>query len=457
MADRVGARLRSLSHATLLEIITQQAGASEDALRIAESFAKSLIPAPECMCEVLLSQDLLPHILSRVPNRSHICKATCKTWRRGWKDTLVRRRSALRLAPLNPWSAETICSFAALDGDRLLVLWEDRGGKERLSIVDQQLRGSQGSVEVDMPGDINRLTVGNDSLYISHDSGVRRISLEGPCALAAHRVLATFEEDGRMLYEMLLSPDGKLLFAANMPDRPDEPIIAFDALSLRVRSEFGRSAFGQQAGAYAFGLAVMHTELFAGHQDANRIHAFTLEGQHTRTIRGEWSAPQDLCSINERLFLAATAATAAEAGSSEAGAIFEIGADGRVLQTFQHQAMLPRCDMLRSMMSRYTHVTACPIGDAWNRDGQVWRAARRLAKSAARPSGGTAATDCSAGGELRPDFVFEGQDRRGGGASAMSRITVDALLYKISCVHIRVQFVVVDLGPVTCERELTVC
>ncbi|EOD22920.1 hypothetical protein EMIHUDRAFT_432081 [Emiliania huxleyi CCMP1516] len=125
-----------------------------------------------------------------------------------------------------------------------------------------------------------------------------------------------------------------------MPDRPDEPIIAFDALSLRVRSEFGRSAFGQQAGAYAFGLAVMHTELFAGHQDANRIHAFTLEGQHTRTIRGEWSAPQDLCSINERLFLAATAATAAEAGSSEAGAIFEIGADGRVLQTFQHQAML---------------------------------------------------------------------------------------------------------------------
>ena len=59
------------------------AGAPRDALRHAAA------PA-----EVLLSPDLAPHIRAQLPTKKHAVKGTCRTWRRGWKETLKKRERA---------------------------------------------------------------------------------------------------------------------------------------------------------------------------------------------------------------------------------------------------------------------------------------------------------------------------------------------------------------------------
>ena len=88
----------------LCAIIEAQAGASAAALRVAEEHAVRLAEQPEwILSEVLLSPDLVPHILPRpaaetkdarsTPSRH---KGTCRAWRRGWKETLAKRERPRR-------------------------------------------------------------------------------------------------------------------------------------------------------------------------------------------------------------------------------------------------------------------------------------------------------------------------------------------------------------------------
>ena len=47
--------------------------------------------SPAVLSEVLLSPDLVPHILAQLPTNAHAVKGTCRAWRRGWKETLAKR------------------------------------------------------------------------------------------------------------------------------------------------------------------------------------------------------------------------------------------------------------------------------------------------------------------------------------------------------------------------------
>ena len=61
-------------------------------MRVAEEHAARLVEQPEwVLSKVLLSPDLAPHILAQLPTKEHAAKGTCRAWRRGWKQTLVRR------------------------------------------------------------------------------------------------------------------------------------------------------------------------------------------------------------------------------------------------------------------------------------------------------------------------------------------------------------------------------
>ena len=91
-ARRIGARVAGLSPAQLCAIIEAQAGESDAALRLAEEHAARLLEQPErILSEVLRSPDLVPHILAQLPAKAHAAKGTCRAWRRGWKQTLVKR------------------------------------------------------------------------------------------------------------------------------------------------------------------------------------------------------------------------------------------------------------------------------------------------------------------------------------------------------------------------------
>ena len=91
-SHRIGARVSRLSPAQLCAIIEAQAGASDAALRVAEEHAARLVEQPESVLSVLLSPDLAPHILARLPAKEHAAKATCRAWYRGWKARRERPR-----------------------------------------------------------------------------------------------------------------------------------------------------------------------------------------------------------------------------------------------------------------------------------------------------------------------------------------------------------------------------
>ncbi|EOD28699.1 hypothetical protein EMIHUDRAFT_234663 [Emiliania huxleyi CCMP1516] len=90
-SHRIGARVAGLSPAQLCAIIEAQAGASDAALRVAEEHAARLVEQPESVLSVLLSPDLVPHILAQLPTTEHAAKGTCRAWRSGWKETLKKR------------------------------------------------------------------------------------------------------------------------------------------------------------------------------------------------------------------------------------------------------------------------------------------------------------------------------------------------------------------------------
>jgi len=62
------------------------------------------------LSEVLLSPDLVPHILAQLPIKEHAAKGTCRAWCRGWKETLVRRERPRLLV---------IGGYNSNDGERL--------------------------------------------------------------------------------------------------------------------------------------------------------------------------------------------------------------------------------------------------------------------------------------------------------------------------------------------------
>ena len=73
-------------------------------MRVAEEHAARLVEQPEwVLSEVLLSPDLVPHILAQLPTKDHAAKGTCRAWRRGWKETLKKRERQRVLVIADRW------------------------------------------------------------------------------------------------------------------------------------------------------------------------------------------------------------------------------------------------------------------------------------------------------------------------------------------------------------------
>ncbi|EOD27968.1 hypothetical protein EMIHUDRAFT_254208 [Emiliania huxleyi CCMP1516] len=75
---RIGARLSGLSPEQLVAFIDEQAPLwSAAAMRVAEEHVARLVEQPEwVLSEVLLSPDLVPHILAQLPTKEHAAKGT---------------------------------------------------------------------------------------------------------------------------------------------------------------------------------------------------------------------------------------------------------------------------------------------------------------------------------------------------------------------------------------------
>ena len=99
LTSRLAARLSELSHAQLLEIAVAGCEAfPEDASRAEATLAEHKPLANKFVEGVLLSRDLVPHILESLQLEDGAAAAVCSMWTEGWKATSDGRRRLTRVA-----------------------------------------------------------------------------------------------------------------------------------------------------------------------------------------------------------------------------------------------------------------------------------------------------------------------------------------------------------------------
>ena len=334
MARAIALRLVELSHAQLLEIAVAGCEASPEVTNHAEAILAANNPlAQRLVEEVLLSSDLAPHVLARLPLEDSAAAAVCSLWADGWKATREGHGRLTRVAFDLPAGVLEDChGMAAIPGndeklavcsdDKVIIL--DRSMRVVTSITDVRTDVHEAGGYVQISGSI---TADEQSIYIAEslagevgDGGGRwpilRITHDG-------KELARCEDpngcglgrNGRCV----VAPGGLLFckgFAHERTENQDE-IFALDAHSLQLRYRFGKSLFGSCSAASdwpsgvgphlgqdsACGLAVVGEELFVCDMMNDRLQVFSLAGEHRRSITGGWKQPSSLCVIKDRLYL----------------------------------------------------------------------------------------------------------------------------------------------------------
>jgi len=97
--SRVAARLADLSHAQLLEIAAAGCEASAEVMNRADAILAAHKPLAQWAVEgVLLSSDLVPHLLAPLQLEDGAAAAVCSRWAEGWKATSEGRRRLRKVA-----------------------------------------------------------------------------------------------------------------------------------------------------------------------------------------------------------------------------------------------------------------------------------------------------------------------------------------------------------------------
>ena len=292
-SPRLAARLSELSHAQLLEIAVAGCEASpEDASR-AEATLAAHKPLAERLVEgVLLSSDLVPHILAPLQLEDGAAAAVCSLWVEGWRATSEGRRRLTRVAfNLPPELLIKLNDMAVIPGhnEQLVV-----SAGHTMHVLDRSMR-----TVTSFTGDehvMKGITADERSIYATRDSvdSVVRLTHDGS-------EVYTYEDPVDYAGHCPVLAPGGLLFCVRYDEEEDEQqdeIIALDAKSLQLRYRFGKSLLKG-----ASGLAVVGEELFVCDTKNDRLQVFSLAGEHRRSITGEWKRPVGLCAVKDRLYL----------------------------------------------------------------------------------------------------------------------------------------------------------
>ena len=294
---RVKPRLEHLTRAQLLDLAAEQAGATAAGMRLADAHLAEHAPVPEwAVANVLLSNDLLPHVMQTLGVDDLAAMRVCKGWRACWRATLVPRRILHPAGP--PFVVHHVGErMVAIDGDRLASV----AAAGHLTLWNRQLEElPEPEVKLAEHDDVYFAT-GNSSLYVSgHTSilsaggAISRYSLDDFALLASNESFRT------LLFDMCVA--NGLVFAV-LYEASDEgnALAAFDADSLEFRFDFGSVELFSGNGPY--GLAAHGDELFACDLYHDCLHVFSFTGEHRRTVRGDFWRPLFICFANDRLYL----------------------------------------------------------------------------------------------------------------------------------------------------------
>ena len=290
--SRLTARLFDLSHAQLLEIAVAGCEASTEVKNRAEAILAAHKPLAQWAVEgVLLSSDLVPHLLAPLQLKDGAAAAVCSQWADSWKATSEGRRRLTRVAfdfPQDLLGTESFSMAVIPGGDEQLAVKSD-------SVVRILARDMSSSTSFEVPGGHDDVAASEQFLYTTK-GGQYRLR----CLTHDGTEVASYEDhQEKCIYSPVLGPGG-LLFCvlSDEADYTQDEIIALDAQTMQPRHRFGLSLLSN-----AFGMAVVGEELFVCEKDNDRLQVFSLAGEHRRSIMGEWVRPVALCLVDDRLYL----------------------------------------------------------------------------------------------------------------------------------------------------------
>ena len=290
--SRIALRLAELSHAQLLEIAAAGCKASADVKNRADAILAAHKPLPQWAVEgVLLSSDLVPHLLAPLQLKDGAVAAVCSRWADSWKATSEGRRRLTRVAFDFPRDLlfdvlGTFGSFCLIPGgDELIVR---SGSTVRVLARDMAILSS-----FELPAIDGNIAVSEQFFYVTDSDGeVRSLTHDGT-------EVASYEDPEKMILCPIPAP-GDILFCilSDLDDNALDEIVALDAQTLQPRYRLGLSMLK-----HASGLVLVGEELFLCDCDNDRLQVFSLAGEHRRSITGDWKRPIALCFVKDRLYL----------------------------------------------------------------------------------------------------------------------------------------------------------
>ena len=291
--SRLAARLFDLSHAQLLEIAAAGCEASIEVMNRADAILAAHKPLPQWAVEgVLLSSDLVPHLLAPLELEDGAAAAVCSRWAGGWVATSEGRRHLTRVAFDFP--PELLDTRAAASFSIAVI----PGGDERLVVrsgsnVRILPRDMSSATSFELPTKAGDVAAGEQFLYTTGtNTDVISLTYDGV-------EVASYIDPDKTVYSPVLAPGGLLFCALSAEgNEKEDEIIALDALTMEPRYRFGLSMLN-----HGCGLVVMDEELLVCDRDNHRIQVFSLAGEHRRSITGEWKRPIALCFVKDRLYL----------------------------------------------------------------------------------------------------------------------------------------------------------
>ena len=328
-SSRLSLRLGQLPHDVLADLAARLCSDSPALQAIAEECMAAHKPLSHELVErVLLSPDLVPSILGPLETEDWAAAAVCSQWLAGWQATNEPRRR-LKQVPLE--LPEEIDDTGELlvtgtPGGRLVVL----GGDGVVRILDRSMRVLQ-TVAGEYYGAI---AVSEASIYDVQFGEQGHIE-EVLCRFShAGTLEADYQLEGCAFACPLLA-GGLLMCAAwnynEEGNGEQDEIIALDAQTLQLRHRFGLGLLNNPQQ-----MCVAAGELFVCDAYNARLQVFSLTGEHRRSITGEWTLPQHLCCVKDRLYLVEQYIDGDEAYESQGRRILVLSLQGDVLQVVTH-------------------------------------------------------------------------------------------------------------------------
>lgn len=353
----MAACLDKLSHEQLLAIAAAGCEASGGVQKIADAFVR--LHLGDAAASVMLSIDLVPHLLAPLGPCDGAAAAVCKLWAKAWKDTGEFRRYLTKVAfkfnfPHDVLGASFVPNTAVpyQHGNHDISMAVVSGDDTRAPFLVVRYGNTVSIVKQDMTCDDHFLVPSASGDIAANHDFIWVVNILEEISFIECRTLGgiivgkwdVVDEDSiREIAFPVVAPD-QLLFCVIFDDGDDtyyDKIAALNAMTLELLFTFGlHSSEAPEASDASephqfvpHELVVVGDELFVCDTLNSQLQVFSHTGEHKRAIEGAWQRPKYLCFEKDRLYLVEEVNTSSNCVYMDCGKrIFVLSLKGETLQ-----------------------------------------------------------------------------------------------------------------------------